>query len=127
MIQLTVNKEEHKLILEMIEVFTLICADDQKIEFAKEILNRESVIEPEIKYVPHLMRYHAEIQYEGEIAMRYVCAAGETLDELAQDITKELRKVKHRLPQIVHVEDIDMGELITEVFIQDYNKGVYNG
>tara|TARA_Y100001972_G_C7641471_1_gene322323 strand:+ start:1538 stop:1720 length:183 start_codon:yes stop_codon:yes gene_type:complete len=38
MIQLTVNKEEHKLILEMIEVFTLICADDQKIEFAKEIL-----------------------------------------------------------------------------------------
>ena len=27
-------------------------------------------------YVPHDMRYHAEIQYEGEIAMRYVCAAG---------------------------------------------------
>jgi hypothetical protein len=25
------------------------------------------------------------------------------------------------------VEDIDMGELITEVFIQDYDKGVYNG
>ena len=91
------------------------------------LLNRESVIEPEIKYVPHLMRYHAEIQYEGELAMRYVCAAGETLDELAQDITKELRKVKHRLPQIVHVEDIDMGQIITKDFIQDYNKGVYSG
>jgi|TARA_Y100000289_G_C3819767_1_gene98077 aspartate oxidase len=78
-------------------------------------------------YVPHDMRYHAEIQYEGEIAMRYVCAAGETLDELAQDITNELRKARHRLPQIVHVEDLETGELITKDFIHDYNKGVYNG
>ena len=38
MIQYTVNKEEHKLILEMIEVFTKICADEQKIISAKEIL-----------------------------------------------------------------------------------------
>ena len=73
------------------------------------------------------MRYHAEIQYEGEIAMRYVCCAGNTLEELAADITNELRKVKHRLPQIVHVEDIDMGQIITKDFIQDYNKGLYNG
>ena len=77
---------------------------------SQKILNRESVIDPEMKYVPHLMRYHAEIQYEGEIAMRYVCAAGETLDELAQDITKELRKVKHRLPQIVHLDYLIVSE-----------------
>ena len=92
-----------------------------------QILNRESVIEPEIKYVPHLMRYHAEIQYEGEIAMRYVCAAGETLDELAQDITTELRKARHRVPQIALVLDVHNKNDITENFIHDYNKGVYNG
>ena len=77
-------------------------------------------------YVPHDMRYHAEIQYEGEIAMRYVCAAGETLEELARDISYELRKVKHRLPQIVHVEDCKNGELITKDFVEDFNNGVYN-
>ena len=38
MIQYTVSKEEHKLILEMIEVFTKICADEQKKERSLEIL-----------------------------------------------------------------------------------------
>jgi len=38
MIQYTVSKEEHKLILEIIEVFTKICADEQKKERSLEIL-----------------------------------------------------------------------------------------
>ena len=38
MIQYTVSKEEHKLILEMIEVFSKICADEQKKEISLEIL-----------------------------------------------------------------------------------------
>ena len=98
---------------------------------SKNKLPSQTMLNPESAtnkpYVPHDMRYHAEIQYEGEIAMRYVCAAGETLDELAQDITNELRKARHRLPHIVHVEDLETGELITKDFIHDYNKGVYNG
>lgn len=92
---------------------------------SQKMLNPESVIDK--PYVPHDMRYHAEIQYEGEIAMRYVCAAGETLDELAQDITTELRKARHRLPQIALVLDVHNKNDITENFIHDYNKGVYNG
>tara|TARA_Y100000592_G_scaffold44330_1_gene70374 strand:- start:184 stop:366 length:183 start_codon:yes stop_codon:yes gene_type:complete len=38
MIQYTVSKREHKLILEMIEVFSKICADEQKKERSLEIL-----------------------------------------------------------------------------------------
>ena len=38
MIQYTVSKDEHKLILEMIEVFNKICADEQKKERSLEIL-----------------------------------------------------------------------------------------
>jgi hypothetical protein len=38
MIQYTVSKEEHKLILEMVEVFSKICADEQKKERSLEIL-----------------------------------------------------------------------------------------
>ncbi len=38
MIQYTVSKDEHNLILEMIEVFTKICADEQKKERSLEIL-----------------------------------------------------------------------------------------
>ena len=38
MIQYTVSKEEHKLILEMIEVFAKICADEQKKERSLELL-----------------------------------------------------------------------------------------
>ena len=92
---------------------------------SQTMLNPESATNK--PYVPHDMRYHAEIQYEGEIAMRYVCAAGETLDELAQDITTELRKARHRLPQIALVLDVHNKNDITDNFIQDYNKGVYNG
>ena len=95
---------------------------------SEKIMNPESVTNSSgFFYVPHDMRYHAEIQYEGEIAMRYVCAAGETLDELAQDITTELRKARHRLPQIALVLDVHNKNDITENFIHDYNKGVYNG
>ena len=92
---------------------------------SQTMLNPESATNK--PYVPHDERYHAEIQCEGEIAMRYVCCIGNTLEELAVDITNELRKARHRLPQIVHVEDLKTGELITKDFIQDYNKGVYNG
>ena len=38
MIQYTVSKEEHNLILEMVEVFSKICADEQKKERSLEIL-----------------------------------------------------------------------------------------
>ncbi len=92
---------------------------------SQTMLNPESATNK--PYVPHDERYHAEIQCEGEIAMRYVCCIGNTLEELAVDITNELRKARHRFPQIVHVEDLETGELITKDFIHDYNKGVYNG
>ena len=78
-------------------------------------------------YVPHDLRYHAEIQYEGEIAMRYVCAVGNTLEELATDITYELRKVKNCLPQIVLILDVHNNNNITKTFIHYYKKGAYNG
>lgn len=38
MIRYTVNKDEHQLILETLEVYIKICADQQKKDFAKEIL-----------------------------------------------------------------------------------------
>ena len=98
---------------------------------SKNKLPLQTMLNPESAtnkpYVPHDERYHAEIQCEGEIAMRYVCAAGETLYELAQDITTELRKARHRLPQIALVLDVHNKNDITDNFIQDYNKGVYNG
>tara|TARA_R100000995_G_scaffold84911_1_gene65739 strand:+ start:6313 stop:6540 length:228 start_codon:yes stop_codon:yes gene_type:complete len=73
------------------------------------------------------MRYHAEIQYEGEVAMRMVCCAGDSLDELATDISEQLLRLsKALLPQIIHVEDIFNQEVITDDFLEDYNNGVYN-
>ncbi len=92
---------------------------------SQKIINREFAIE--LPFVPHDNRYHAEIQCEGEIAMRYVCCIGNTLKELAIDITTELCKAQHRLPQIVQVLDIFNKNDITKDFIHDYNKGVYNG
>ena len=92
---------------------------------SQTMLNPESATNK--PYVPHDERYHAEIQFEGEIAMRYVCCIGNTLEELAADITNELRKARHRLPQIALVLDVHNKNDITEDFIQDYNKGVYNG
>ena len=95
---------------------------------SEKIMNPESATNSSgFFYVPHDMRYHAEIQYEGEIAMRYVCCIGNTLKELAIDITNELCKAQHRLPQIVQVLDIFNKNDITKDFIHDYNKGVYNG
>jgi len=84
--------------------------------------NRESVI----NYVPHDMRYHAEIQYEGEVSFRMLCCAGDSPLSLATDIRNELRRVKERLPQIIYVEDVYNEEDITEVFIEDFNNGVYD-
>ena len=84
--------------------------------------NPESVI----NYVPHDMRYHAEIQYEGEVSFRMLCCAGDSPLSLATDIRNELRKVKERLPQIIYVEDVYNEEDITEVFIEDFNNGVYD-
>jgi len=48
MIQYTVSKEEHKLILEMIEVFAKICADEQKKERSLEILKELSNVKKQI-------------------------------------------------------------------------------
>ena len=84
--------------------------------------NRESVI----NYVPHDMRYHVEIQYEGEVSFRMLCCAGDSPLSLATDIRNELRRVKERLPQIIYVEDVYNEEDITEVFIEDFNNGVYD-
>ena len=53
------------------------------------------------KRVPHDYMYHAEIMYEGEIAMRFTCAVGNTMEELIKDIDKEFKEVQHRMPEIV--------------------------
>ena len=53
------------------------------------------------KRVPHDYKYHAEIMYEGEIAMRFTCAVGNTMDELINDIDKEFKEAQHRMPKIV--------------------------
>lgn len=91
---------------------------------SQTMLNPESVINK--PYVPHDMRYHAEIQYEGEVSFRMLCCAGDSPLSLATDIRNELRRVKERLPQIIYVEDVYNEEDITEVFIEDFNNGVYD-
>ena len=53
------------------------------------------------KRAPHDYMYHAEIMYEGEIAMRFTCAVGNTMEELLNDIDKEFKEVQHRMPEIV--------------------------
>ena len=53
------------------------------------------------KRVPHNYMYHAEIMYEGEIAMRFTSPVGNTMDELINDIDKEFKEVQHRMPEIV--------------------------
>jgi hypothetical protein len=53
------------------------------------------------KRVPHDYMYHAEIMFEGEIAMRFTCAVGNTMEELIKDIDKEFKEVQHRMPEIV--------------------------
>ena len=53
------------------------------------------------KRVPQDYKNHAEIMYEGEIAMRFTCAVGNTMDELINDIDKEFKEAQHRMPKIV--------------------------
>ena len=53
--------------------------------------------------VPHDYKYHAEIQYEGETAMRFTCAVGDTLYDLFKDIDKEMSEHQQRYPEIVQV------------------------
>ena len=55
------------------------------------------------KIVPHDYKYHAEIQYEGETAMRFTCAVGNTLDDLFKDIDNEMLEHQERYPEIVQV------------------------
>jgi DNA-directed RNA polymerase specialized sigma subunit len=51
MIQLTVDKEEYQQILEALQVYSRVCADEQKKKFAQEIqadltnLKKEHIIE----------------------------------------------------------------------------------
>ena len=52
------------------------------------------------KRLPHDYMYHAEIMYEGEVAMRFTCAVGNTMDELIKDIDKEFKEVQYRMPVI---------------------------
>ena len=53
------------------------------------------------KRVPHDYKYHAEIMYEGETAMRFTCAVGNTIDDLIKDIDEEFSKIENRMPEIV--------------------------
>ena len=53
------------------------------------------------KNVPHDFMYHAEIMYEGETAMRFTCAASDTIEGLVDDIVHEFKKIGHRHPVIV--------------------------
>tara|TARA_R100000995_G_C3481620_1_gene124268 strand:+ start:752 stop:1000 length:249 start_codon:yes stop_codon:yes gene_type:complete len=55
------------------------------------------------KRVPHNFKYHAEIQYEGETAMMFTCAVGNTISELFKDIDIEMKHYQHRFPEIVEV------------------------
>ena len=53
--------------------------------------------------VPHNLNYHAEIRYEGEIAMVYACAAGDTIEQLMRDIDYELERYADRDPEVEEV------------------------
>jgi hypothetical protein len=55
MIKLTVDKEEYQQILEALQVYTRVCADEQKKKFAQEIqadltdLKKEHIIETSVE------------------------------------------------------------------------------
>ena len=53
------------------------------------------------KRVSHDYMYHAEIMFEGEVAMRFTCAVVNSMEELLNDIDKEFKEVQHRMPEIV--------------------------
>ena len=82
------------------------------------------------KRVPHDYMFHAEIMYEGEIAMRFTCAVGNTMEELIKDIDKEFIEVQHRMPQIVETLQFFRGNErdITNLIKRLYNeRGDKNG
>tara|TARA_B100000519_G_scaffold196283_1_gene202423 strand:+ start:123 stop:371 length:249 start_codon:yes stop_codon:yes gene_type:complete len=78
--------------------------------------------------VPHDYKYHAEIMYEGEIAMRFTCAVGNTIEELIKDIDKEFKEVQHRMPEIVEALVFPNGinknitNLVNRLYYQRGNK-----
>jgi len=74
--------------------------------------------------VPHDYKYHAEIMYEGEIAMRFTSAVGNTMDELINDIDKEFKEVQHRMPKIVEALQFFRGNErnITNLIRRLYNE-----
>jgi hypothetical protein len=82
------------------------------------------------KRVPHDYKYHAEIMYEGEIAMRFTCAVGNSMEELLNDIDKEFKDVQHRMPEIVEALRFFRGNErnITNLIKRLYNeRGDKNG
>ena len=74
------------------------------------------------KIVPHDYKYHAEIQYEGETAMRFTCATGNTIEQLLWDIDYEINQIKNREPKIIEVlkNPNFKKEIITQEIIKLY-------
>jgi len=72
--------------------------------------------------VPHDYKYHAEIQYEGETAMRFTCATGNTIEQLLWDIDYEINQIKNREPKIIEVlkNPNFKKEIITQEIIKLY-------
>lgn len=76
------------------------------------------------KRVPHDYMYHAEIMFEGEVAMRFTCAVGNSMEELLNDIDKEFKEVQHRMPKIVEALQFFRGNErnITNLIRRLYNE-----
>ena len=76
------------------------------------------------KRVPHDYMYHAEIMFEGEVAMRFTCAVGNSMEELLNDIDKEFKEVHHRMPKIVEALQFFRGNErnITNLIRRLYNE-----
>ena len=51
----------------------------------------------------HNYKYHAEIQYETKEAFSYVCAVGNSIENLLKDIKSVMNDYKHRSPEVVQV------------------------
>ena len=75
------------------------------------------------KRVPHDYMYHAEIMFEGEVAMRFTCAVGNSMEELLNDIDKEFKEVQHRMPKIVEALQFFRGN---ERNISNHIRRLYN-
>ena len=76
------------------------------------------------KRVPHDYMYHADIMFEGEVAMRFTCAVGNSMEELLNDIDKEFKEVQHRMPKIVEALQFFRGNErnITNLIRRLYNE-----